>query len=59
MHIHSFNNEAIIILCAHIMHIRIRIYRCQSCTVQRDFKGGVYWDELAEMYGDISRVVGI
>ena len=24
----------------------------------RDFKGGVYWDELAETCGDISRMMG-
>ena len=26
--------------------------------MQRDFEGGIYWDELAEICGDISRVVG-
>ena len=26
--------------------------------MQRDFEGGVYWDELADRCGDISRAVG-
>ena len=35
-------------------------YTCKSCwpfTMQRDFEGGIYWDELAETCGDISRAV--
>ena len=30
---------------------------CQPFTMQQDFKGGVFWDELAEICGDILRVV--
>ena len=26
--------------------------------MQRDFEGGVCWDELAEICGDVSRAVG-
>ena len=26
--------------------------------MQRDFEGGVYWDELAEICSEISRAVG-
>ena len=36
-------------------------YACKSCwpfTMQWDFEGGIYWDELAETCGNISRVVG-
>ena len=36
-------------------------YTCKSCwpfTMQQDFEGGIYWDELAETCGDISRAVG-
>ena len=41
------------------MHLITRKYGSwQSCTMWRDFEGGVYWDELAETCGDISRVVG-
>ena len=39
------------------MRIRI-VYRRQPHTMRRDFEGGVYWDELAEICGDISRVAG-
>ena len=34
-------------------------YSCQPCTKQQDFKGGVCWDELAEICSDILRVAGI
>ena len=34
------------------------VYRCRPRTMQQYYKGGVYWDELAEICGDISRVVG-
>ena len=33
-------------------------YHFQPFTMQGDFGGDVYWDELAEICGDISRVVG-
>ena len=32
--------------------------RCQPLTMRQDFEGGVYWDELADKCGDISRVAG-
>ena len=42
------------------MHVQCAcayVYR-QACTMQRDFEGSVYWDVLAEICGDISRVAG-
>ena len=34
------------------------IYCCRPRTMRWDFEGGVYWDELAEICGEMSRVVG-
>ena len=34
-----------------LMHVRIR-------TMRRDFEDGVYWDELAEICGEMSRAAG-
>ena len=31
---------------------------CRPLTMRRDFEGGVYWDELADRCGDISRAAG-
>ena len=31
---------------------------CQPLTMWRDFEGSVYWDELADRCGDISRTAG-
>ena len=35
------------------MHLRVHILL--STTMQRDFKGGMYWDDLAETRGNIAR----
>ena len=62
MHIHactaSFNNKPI---CINFMHVKcacacVNYYR--SLTMWQDFKDGVYWNKLADRYGNISRVAG-
>ena len=40
------------------MHACAYVNCCRPLTMRRDFEGGVYWDELADRCGDISRVVG-
>ena len=56
---HSFNNEPIC-MQVHVQCVCTYIfYSCQPCTKQQDFKGGVCWDELAEICSDILRVAGI
>ena len=46
--VHCFNNKPI---CIHL-------YCCRPFTMWQDFEGGVYWVELAEICGEISRVAG-
>ena len=54
-HVYSFNNEPI---CMHVKCVCADVYRCRPCTMWHNFEDGVYQDELAEICGDISRVVG-
>ena len=54
-HVHSFNNKP------SCMHVKCpcaygNFYR--PLTMRRDFEGGVYWDEMADRCGDISRAAG-
>ena len=46
---------ASIIMYAHIYNARVHTH---IVVDRRDFEGGVYWDELAEICGKISRAVG-
>ena len=51
-HVHSFNSY---------MHVKCPCAYgncCRPLTMRRDFEGGVYWDELADRCGDISRAAG-
>ena len=50
MHVQSFNNN-VKCPCAYGNC-------CRSLTMRRDFEGGVYWDELVDRCGDISRAAG-
>ena len=55
--VHNFNNKPIYTY----MHVKCTCAYGNSCrplTMQRDFEGGVYCDELADKCGDISRAVG-
>ena len=54
-HVHSFNNKP------SCMRVKCpcaygNFYR--PLTMRRDFEGGVYWDEMADRCGDISRAAG-
>ena len=53
--VHSFNNKPI---CMHVKCVCAYGNCCRSLTMRRDFEGGVYWDELADRCGDISRAAG-
>ena len=48
-HVHSFNS------CMHVKCLCTYGNCCRPLTMRQDFEGGVYWDELAERCGDISR----
>ena len=53
--VHSFSNKP------SCMHLKCPCaYRnwCWPLTMRRDFEGGIYWDELADRCGDISRAAG-
>ena len=53
--IHSFNNEP---SCMHVKCLCAYGNCCRSLIMWRDLEGGVYWDELADRCGDISRMAG-
>ena len=53
--IHNFNNKRI---CMHVKCACAYWYSCRPFTIQRDFEGGVYWDELVDRCGDIPRAAG-
>ena len=53
--VHSFNNKPI---CMHVKCACAYGNCCRPLTMRRDFEGGVYWDELADRCGDISRAAG-
>ena len=52
---------SIISLAPSCMHVKCACTYGNCCwplTMQRDFKGGIYWDELADRCGEISRAAG-
>ena len=53
--VHRSNNKPIVCM----YNARAHTYeRCRPFTMRRDFEGGVYWHELAETCGEISRAAG-
>ena len=54
-HVHSFNNKP---SCMHVKCACAYGNCCRPLTMRRDFEGGVYWDELADRCGEISRAAG-
>ena len=54
-HVHSFNNKP---SCMHVKCPCAYGNFCRPLTMRRDFEGGVYWDEMADRCGDISRAAG-
>ena len=53
--VYSFNNK---LSCMHVKYPCAYGNFCRPLTMQRDFEGGVYWDELADRCGDILRAAG-
>ena len=54
-HVYSFNNKS------SYVHVKCPCAYgncCRPLTMRRDFEGGVYWDELADRCGEISRAAG-
>ena len=35
-----------------------KYYSCQPRIMRQDFEGSIYWDELAEICGDVSSAAG-
>ena len=42
----------------HVYWVCAFIYCCWPFTIRRDFEGGIFWDELTETCGDISKAAG-
>ena len=53
--VYSFNNEP---SCMHVKCPCAYGNFCRPLTMRRDFEGGVYWGEMADRCGDISRAAG-
>ena len=52
--VYSFNNEPLYARITHV-HVCICITRSRPFTIRRDFNSSIYWDELAEICGDVLR----
>ena len=51
----SFNNKP---SCIHVKCLCAYGNCCRPLTMRRDFEGSIYWDELADRCGEISRAAG-
>ena len=57
MHAHTQLSIISLFVCTYNarMHTQIVV---DPRTMRQDFEGGIYWDELAEICGEISRAAG-